>query len=634
MAAAHDPQQDAGGEPGRAPARAPDGASASARESARGRGELAALRAAQVFSDDLPIAARRAEIAAAIRDHQVVVVCGETGSGKTTQLPRICLAMGRGADGMIGHTQPRRIAARSVAARVAREIAGDGGGSDASRLVGCAIRFDDRTGPETVVKLMTDGILLMETRRDRLLRRYDTIIIDEAHERSLNIDFLLGYLKGILPRRPDLRVIITSATIDPGRFAGHFDDAPVIEVSGRMYPVEVRWRPPTPQPGEDEDAAIARALLDALDELFAEPRGADTAGAGGGARGRRPPGDVLVFLPGEREIREAAESIRGRVGPSVEILPLYARLSAEEQDRVFAQHAGRRVILATNVAETSLTVPGIRFVIDAGLARIGRFSARQRILRLPIEPISQASAKQRAGRCGRVEAGICVRLYDEEAFTRRPAFTDPEILRTSLASVILQMKVLRLGPIEHFPFIDPPGARAIAAGYETLQEIGALDAAGALTETGRMLAHFPIDPRLGRMILEGVREGCLAEVLVVAAFLAVQDPRVRPGDRQGEADLAHARFRHPASDFGSILRLWDAWQGKLAEAAAGTISANAARRWARDSFLAYIRLREWQDVHGQLARLAQRLVGGGAGAAPPRTERRRRRRKAGGRQTP
>src|SRR4051794_4454672 len=485
------------------------------------------------FPPELPVSQRRDDIAAAIRDHQVVVVAGETGSGKTTQLPKICLELGRGqgggekGTGIIGHTQPRRIAARSVAERIAAEL-----GTELGDVVGYQVRFTDRTSGAGRVKLMTDGILLAELQRDRDLRRYDTIIIDEAHERSLNIDFLLGYLKRLLPRRPDLKLIITSATIDPDRFARHFADAqgrpaPVIEVSGRTHPVEVRYRPLVELPEEDaEGEAIVRdqteAIVDACKELV-----------------REGPGDILVFLPGEREIRDTAEVLGGSPDRldrrGVEIVPLYSRLSSAEQHRVFAPHPGRRIVLATNVAETSLTVPGIRYVVDSGVARISRYSARTKVQRLPIEAISQASARQRSGRCGRVEAGIAIRLYSEEDYESRPLFTDPEILRTNLASVILQMTSLRLGDIGRFPFVDPPDRRHVTDGIQLLEELNAIRAEGRLTKTGQRLARLPIDPRLGRMILEAERQGVLRDILVVAAALSIQDPRERPLEEQARA---------------------------------------------------------------------------------------------------
>jgi ATP-dependent helicase HrpA len=445
------------------------------------------------YPEDLPVSQHRAELAAAIRDHQVVVVAGETGSGKTTQLPKICLELGRGQDRLIGHTQPRRIAARAVADRIAEEL-----GTTLGSTVGYQVRFADHTSRDTRIKLMTDGILLAEVQRDPMLRRYDTLIIDEAHERSLNIDFLLGYLRGLLPRRPDLKLVITSATIDPVSFSRHFDDAPVIEVSGRTYPVEVRYRPYGPtasEPDAPDDRDQVQAVLDAVDELWTEGSG-----------------DILVFCSGEREIRDTADALRRKELPHTEVLPLYARLSAAEQHRVFAGHTGRRVVLATNVAETSLTVPGIRYVVDPGTARISRYSHRLKVQRLPIEPISQASAQQRAGRCGRVAAGVCIRLYDEEDFAARPEFTDPEILRTHLASVILQMTALGLGDVEAFPFLEPPDKRQVRDGRALLHELGAVERAVAdepprLTELGRRMARLPVDPRLGRMLLEADRAG-------------------------------------------------------------------------------------------------------------------------------
>src|SRR3954470_16812009 len=456
------------------------------------------------YPPELPVSAHRDELMAAIRENQVVVVAGETGSGKTTQIPKMCLELGRGVEGMIAHTQPRRLAARTVADRIAEELKVPLGGA-----VGYSVRFNDRTRPDTLIRLMTDGLLLAEVQRDRLLRRYDTVIIDEAHERSLNIDFLLGYLHRILPRRPDLKLIITSATIDPDRFAEHFGGAPIVEVSGRTYPVEVRYRPM-----EDADRDQEDAIADAVEELQREGSG-----------------DVLVFLSGEREIRDTADVLAGRLRTGVEVLPLYARLSAAEQQGVFRRGSKRRVVLATNVAETSLTVPGIRYVVDPGTARISRYSARLKVQRLPIEPVSQASADQRKGRCGRTAEGICIRLYDEEDFLARPRFTDPEILRTNLASVILQMAALRLGEIEAFPFLDPPDRRQIRDGVNLLHELGALepaarDARGRLTPLGRRLAQLPVDPRLGRMVLEADRLGCADEVIVIAAALSIQDPRI------------------------------------------------------------------------------------------------------------
>ena len=532
------------------------------------------------YPDELPVSQHREEIAAAVRDHQVVIVAGETGSGKTTQLPKICLELGRGVRGMIGHTQPRRIAARTVAQRIAEEL-----GTELGDAVGYQVRFTGRVGDATLIKLMTDGILLAETQRDRLLRAYDTIIVDEAHERSLNIDFILGYLKQLLPRRPDLKVIVTSATIDPQRFSDHFGGAPIIEVSGRTYPVEVRYRPLVE---ETDDGTHLRetmrdqveAICDAVDELCAEG-----------------PGDILVFLSGEREIRDTADALRRQNRPNTEVLPLYARLSAAEQHRVFQPHTGRRIVLATNVAETSLTVPGIHYVIDPGTARISRFSQRLKVQRLPIEPISQASANQRKGRCGRTAEGICIRLYSKEDFEARPEFTEPEILRTNLASVVLQMTALGLGDIERFPFIEPPDRRAINDGVALLKELGALepDAGRRLTRLGRRLARLPIDPRLGRMVLEADRNGCVREVLVIAAALSIQDPRERPLDRQEAAKAKHARFRDPESDFLSYLNLWNYLQEQQQ-----VLSSSQFRRMCKEDFLNYLRVREWQDLEGQL----------------------------------
>jgi len=532
------------------------------------------------FPPELPVTARRAEIGRAIREHPVVIVCGETGSGKTTQLPKICLEIGRGVAGLIGHTQPRRIAARATAARIAQELK-----SELGRHVGYKIRFTDRTGPSSYVKLMTDGILLAETQGDPELRQYDTIIIDEAHERSLNVDFLLGYLRQLLPRRPDLKVIVTSATLDADRFARHFADArgapaPVIEVSGRLYPVETRYRPL--ETDEDDEIDLDRSIADAIDELA-----------------RTGPGDVLVFLPGEREIREAAEALRKHHPRETEILPLYARLSAQEQARVFRPHAGRRIVLATNVAETSLTVPGIRYVVDTGLARVKRYSYRNKVEQLQVERISQAAATQRAGRCGRVRAGVCIRLYDEEDFSGRPAHTDPEILRSSLAAVILRMKALGLAAIEDFPFLDPPTPKAVADGYALLAELGAVDEARELTEVGRALARLPVDPRIARMVLAGREEGSLAEVLVIAAALTVQDPRERPLERSQAADEAHKRFAEERSDFLGYLKLWAFFEEALHHE-----STRKLHRLCRQHFLSFNRMREWRDIHSQLKELA------------------------------
>ncbi|MCW2795534.1 MAG: ATP-dependent helicase HrpA [Nocardioides sp.] len=613
------------------------------------------------YPPELPVTQRREDIAAAIRDNQVVIVAGETGSGKTTQLPKICLELGRGQQGLIGHTQPRRIAARSVAERIASELK-----TELGDLVGYQVRFTDRTSKASRVKLMTDGILLAELQRDRQLRKYDTIIIDEAHERSLNIDFLLGYLRQLLPKRPDLKLIITSATIDPQRFAEHFSDrhgkpAPIIEVSGRTWPVEVRYRPLLELNEEDEEGeAVVRdqteAIVDAVKELSAEG-----------------PGDILVFLPGEREIRDTADALGDLAastrGGGLEIVPLFSRLSAAEQHRVFQAHTGRRVVLATNVAETSLTVPGIRYVVDSGVARVSRYSVRTKVQRLPIEPISQASARQRSGRCGRVEAGIAVRLYSEEDFEARPEFTDPEILRTNLASVILQMTSLGLGEVGRFPFVEPPDKRNVAAGVQLLTELGAIaqvdpashteadsrrehgfpplrgegpprptapsapsslqggqaqprpseplgpgpgdrrgrrrggaPAGPRLTQVGKRLARLPIDPRLGRMVLEAERLGCVREVLVIAAALSLQDPRERPAELRAQADQLHARFKAEGSDFLTWLNLWRYIKEQQKE-----LSSSAFRRMCRREFLNYLRVREWQDFESQLRQVCKEM---------------------------
>ncbi|ORL61655.1 ATP-dependent RNA helicase HrpA [Pseudomonas putida] len=543
------------------------------------------------YDDSLPIAAKRDEIKKALAEHQVLVIAGETGSGKTTQLPKICLEMGRGRHGLIAHTQPRRIAARSVAARVAEEL-----GTPLGGLIGYQVRFEDQSDAGTLVKLMTDGILLAETQHDRFLERYDTIIVDEAHERSLNIDFLLGYLKTLLHRRPDLKLIITSATIDLERFSKHFDGAPIIEVSGRTFPVETWYRPLTSEQDEEgnrveDDLTVDQAILATLDELAHHER---SEGKG--------PGDVLVFLPGEREIRDAAEILRKAQLRHTEILPLYARLTPAEQQKIFQSHTGRRVVLATNVAETSLTVPGIRYVIDTGTARISRYSYRAKVQRLPIEAVSQASANQRKGRCGRVEPGICVRLYSEEDFNARPAFTDPEILRTNLAAVILQMLHLRLGAIDAFPFIEPPDGKAISDGFNLLQELSAVNRENQLTPLGRQLARLPIDPRLGRMLLEGARQGSLQEVLIVASALSVQDPRERPPERQQAADQAHAQWKDTDSDFAALVNLWRGFEEQRQ-----ALTANPLRNWCRKHFLSYLRLREWRDAHRQLSLICRDL---------------------------
>ncbi|TVR66823.1 MAG: ATP-dependent RNA helicase HrpA, partial [Candidatus Competibacteraceae bacterium] len=536
-------------------------------------GERRAALPVPTFDDSLPINAHREAIAAAIRAHQVIVLCGETGSGKTTQLPKICLSLGLGVAGLIGHTQPRRIAARSVATRIAAELGATVGGQ-----VGYKVRFSDRIGPDTVVKLMTDGILLAETQSDRQLDQYEVIILDEAHERSLNIDFLLGYLKRLLPRRPDLKLIITSATIDPERFSRHFAQAPIIEVSGRTYPVAMRYRPLLAADEDERDRDLQQAILDAVDEVWQEG-----------------PGDILIFLSGEREIRETAESLRKHHPPNTEVLPLYARLSAAEQNRVFQPRGRPRIVLATNVAETSLTVPGIRYVIDPGTARISRYSPRSKIQRLPVEKISQASANQRAGRCGRVMAGVCVRLYAEEDYQSRPPFTDPEILRTHLAAVILQMSALHLGRPEDFPFVDPPDSRQISDGFRLLFELQAVDEQRRITDLGRQLAKLPVDPRLGRMLLTAQREGCLREALLVVAALAIQDPRERPLDKQQAADEKHRRFRDEHSDFVALLKLWDYYHEQARQ-----LSRNQLRNLCQADFLSFVRMREWHDLHQEL----------------------------------
>ncbi|MFF7872054.1 ATP-dependent RNA helicase HrpA [Streptomyces qaidamensis] len=538
------------------------------------------------YPEQLPVSQKKDAIADAIRDHQVVIVAGETGSGKTTQIPKICLELGRGVRGMIGHTQPRRIAARTVAERVAEELDTPLGGA-----VGWKVRFTDQVDPDaTFVKLMTDGILLAEIQTDRELRAYDTIIIDEAHERSLNIDFLLGYLAQLLPKRPDLKVVITSATIDPERFSRHFGDAPIVEVSGRTYPVEVRYRPLLEEDGDDADRDQITAITDAVEELQKEGKG-----------------DILVFLSGEREIRDTADALTKKNYRFTEILPLYARLSHAEQHRVFQPHTGRRIVLATNVAETSLTVPGIKYVIDPGFARISRYSHRTKVQRLPIEPVSQASANQRKGRCGRTSDGICIRLYSEDDFEARPEFTDAEILRTNLASVILQMTAAGLGDIEKFPFIDPPDHRNIRDGVQLLQELNALDPAQKdprkrLTETGRKLAQLPVDPRLARMVLEADRNGCVREVMVIAAALSIQDPRERPADKQAQADQQHARFKDESSDFLAYLNLWRYVREQQKER-----GSSSFRRMCKQEYLNFLRIREWQDIYTQLRTVAKQM---------------------------
>ncbi|GAA2493304.1 ATP-dependent RNA helicase HrpA [Streptomyces thermolineatus] len=539
------------------------------------------------YPEALPVSRKKDDILEAIRDHQVVIVAGETGSGKTTQIPKICLELGRGVRGLIGHTQPRRIAARTVADRVAEEL-----GTPLGEAVGWKVRFTDHVGASTLVKLMTDGILLAELQQDRMLQQYDTIIIDEAHERSLNIDFILGYLKQLLPKRPDLKVVITSATIDPERFSRHFSDAPIIEVSGRTYPVEVRYRPVVDPDAEDPDPDRDQitAICDAVDEL-----------------GREGPGDILVFLSGEREIRDTADALNKKNLRFTEVLPLYARLSSAEQHRVFQQHTGRRIVLATNVAETSLTVPGIRYVIDPGTARISRYSHRTKVQRLPIEPVSQASANQRKGRCGRTSDGICIRLYSEEDFLSRPEFTDPEILRTNLASVILQMTAAGLGDVSAFPFIDPPDPRNIKDGVQLLEELGALDPKEKdprkrLTPLGRKLSQLPVDPRLARMVLEADRNGCVREVMVIAAALSIQDPRERPADKQQAADEKHRRFADENSDFTAFLNLWKYLKEQQRE-----LSSSAFRRMCRNEYLNFLRVREWQDIFQQLRQVARTM---------------------------
>ncbi|MEU9140887.1 ATP-dependent RNA helicase HrpA [Streptomyces sp. NPDC048404] len=558
-------------------------------EVAKGEAHMALRRArvpAVTYPEQLPVSQKKDDIAAAIRDHQVVIVAGETGSGKTTQIPKICMELGRGVRGMIGHTQPRRIAARTVAERVADEL-----DTPLGEAVGWKVRFTDQVNPDaTFVKLMTDGILLAEIQTDRELRAYDTIIIDEAHERSLNIDFLLGYLAQLLPKRPDLKVVITSATIDPERFSRHFGDAPIVEVSGRTYPVEVRYRPLLEEDSEDVDRDQITAICDAVEELQAEGKG-----------------DILVFLSGEREIRDTADALVKKNYRFTEVLPLYARLSHAEQHRVFQQHTGRRIVLATNVAETSLTVPGIKYVIDPGTARISRYSHRTKVQRLPIEPVSQASANQRKGRCGRTSDGICVRLYSEDDFLARPEFTDAEILRTNLASVILQMTAAGLGDIEKFPFIDPPDHRNIRDGVQLLQELNALDptekdARKRLTPTGRKLAQLPVDPRLARMVLEADKNGCAREVMVIAAALSIQDPRERPSEKQAQADQQHARFKDETSDFLAFLNLWRYIREQQKER-----GSSAFRRMCKQEYLNFLRIREWQDIYSQLRTVAKQM---------------------------
>lgn len=543
------------------------------------RASLPAIR----YPDALPVSQKKDAIMKAIRDHQVVIVAGETGSGKTTQLPKMCLELGRGVTGLIGHTQPRRLAARTVADRIAAELEIPVGGT-----VGYKVRFNDQVGDNTLVKLMTDGILLAEIQQDRLLMQYDTIIIDEAHERSLNIDFILGYLRQLLPKRPDLKVIITSATIDPQRFSRHFNHAPIVEVSGRTFPVDVRYRPVVEE-AEDSDRDQLQAIFDAVDELSHEG-----------------PGDILIFLSGEREIRDTADALTRRDLPNTEILPLYARLSHQEQNRVFQSHHGRRIVLSTNVAETSLTVPGIRYVIDPGTARISRYSYRTKVQRLPIEAISQASANQRKGRCGRVAAGVCIRLYSEQDFLSRPEFTDPEILRTNLASVILQMTSLGLGDIAAFPFVEAPDSRHIQDGVRLLEELGAIQTADnghyRLSPLGRQLAQLPIDPRLARMVLEAQKTRCVREVMIVTAALSIQDPRERPLDKKQASDEKHRRFADKDSDFMAFVNLWNYLQEQQK-----ALSSSQFRRQCRTDFLNYLRVREWQDIYTQLRQAVKTL---------------------------
>lgn len=560
-----------------------------AAQATKAAGRLA-LRAGRMpalsYPEQLPVSQKKDEILEAIRDHQVVIVAGETGSGKTTQIPKICMELGRGVRGMIGHTQPRRIAARTVAERIAEEL-----NTPLGEAVGWKVRFTDQVNQDaTFVKLMTDGILLAEIQTDRELLAYDTIIIDEAHERSLNIDFLLGYLARLLPKRPDLKVVITSATIDPERFARHFGTAPIVEVSGRTYPVDVRYRPLLEDDSEDSDRDQITAICDAVDELQSEG-----------------PGDVLVFLSGEREIRDTADALGKRNLRHTEVLPLYARLSHAEQHRVFQRHTGRRVVLATNVAETSLTVPGIKYVIDPGNARISRYSHRTKVQRLPIERISQASANQRKGRCGRTSDGICIRLYSEDDFVTRPEFTDPEILRTNLASVILQMTAAGLGEIEKFPFIDPPDHRNIRDGVQLLQELGALDPEEKdpkkrLTPLGRQLSQLPVDPRLARMVIEADKNGCVREVMVIAAALSIQDPRERPSEKQTQADQQHARFKDETSDFLAFLNLWRYIREQQKDR-----GSSSFRRMCKQEYLNFLRIREWQDIYAQLRTVAKQM---------------------------
>jgi ATP-dependent helicase HrpA len=538
------------------------------------------------FPDNLPVVEKKQKIYDAIKHHQVVIIAGETGSGKTTQIPKICLELGLGAKGFIGHTQPRRLAARSVANRIADELK-----TEIGQLVGFKVRFSDHVSETTLIKLMTDGILLAEIQKDKLLLQYDTIIIDEAHERSLNIDFILGYLKQLLPKRPDLKVIITSATIDVERFSKHFNQAPIIEVSGRTYPVEVRYRPTILNEDDNynDKNSDFQPIIEAIDELSAESHG-----------------DILIFLTGEREIRDLADTLNKLELRHTDILPLYARLSVSEQNRIFQSHTKRRIVLATNVAETSLTVPGIKYVIDTGLARISRYSYRTKVQRLPIEPISQASANQRKGRCGRTSDGICIRLYDEQDFLSRPEFTDPEILRTNLASVILQMTSLGLGDIAAFPFVEAPDAKYIRDGIRLLEELGAIFTKHHryhLTEIGRILAQLPIDPRLARMLVEARRLGCTKEIMIITAALSIQDPRERPFDKQQISDEKHRRFVDKESDFISLINLWNYIKEQQ-----NMLSGNQFRRLCQKEFLNYLRIREWQDVYTQIRQTIKQLA--------------------------
>ncbi|MGK0516720.1 MAG: ATP-dependent helicase HrpA, partial [Gammaproteobacteria bacterium] len=539
------------------------------------------------YPEQLPVSQKKELIKDAIANNQVVIIAGETGSGKTTQIPKMCLELGRGVDGLIGHTQPRRLAARTVANRIAEEMK-----CELGQQVGFKIRFSDQVSNNTYIKLMTDGILLAEIQQDRFLNQYDTIIIDEAHERSLNIDFILGYLKNLLPKRPDLKIIITSATIDPERFSKHFDDAPIIEVSGRTFPVDVRYNPITDINKDDMEAEgdQLQGIFDAVDELCAEG-----------------PGDILIFLNGEREIRDTADALSKRNLKHTDVLPLYSRLSNAEQNRIFAPHSRRHIILSTNVAETSLTVPGIRYVIDPGTARISRYSYRTKVQRLPIEPISQASANQRMGRCGRVEAGICIRLYSEDDFLSRPEFTDPEILRTNLASVILQMLALGLGDMAQFPFVQAPDSRNINDGLTLLEELQAVkpakrDSKTSLTQSGRELSRLPVDPRLAKMVLTAHKLGALREVIIIVAALSIQDPRERPQEKRAAANEKHGRFDDPDSDFIAFLNLWNYLEEQQSE-----LTNSQFRKLCQKDFLAYMRLREWQDIVYQISTVCNEM---------------------------